>query len=99
MNSTLTFSTITVPTPEPYDEQHADRQRENCYYVVNQLLAQLHANNATVDLEPVLQALLDVDLTDLIQAVQDLAFTGTSIELPGFHVKRIGSAITIEYTP
>lgn len=32
------FSSLTVPTPEPYDSGNPNKQRENFFYVLNQAI-------------------------------------------------------------
>ena len=63
MSDTVPFNTLTIPTPEPYEKKKSDQQRENFYYVLNQLL--LHAAAAGWELP---------DPADLLQALQDLQF-------------------------
>lgn len=75
------FNALTVPTPQPYDKNDGNRQQENFFYVLNQILAQLKTNNETKELNPTLSQTVNVDLTDLTQAVQDLAFNGQEINL------------------
>lgn len=86
MNTTVTFSALTMPTPEPYDSADPNRQRENFYYVLNQILTTLKANSATLDL-------------DITQAVGDLSFAGEILDMPGLNIRRSGKTLTIDYTP
>lgn len=93
----ITFSSLTIPTPEPYDKQSPTKQQENYYYVMNQILAQMKANGETKDINPSSSQTVNVDLTDLIAAVQDLAFTGEKIELPalGLRLEKIGKTLSL----
>lgn len=86
MNAVIDFATITNPIPEPYDTKNPDKQRENFYFVLNQVIDQLKQQGATLDL-------------DVTQAVLDLSYAGTVVDLPGLNIKRTGKLITIEYTP
>jgi hypothetical protein len=99
----IQFNQLTIPTPEPYDRSASTKQQENFYYVLNQIMAQLKINNETKTLNLDLTTLINtianlhltanmsVDLTDLTNAVKDLAFNGQAINLsgllPGLHVK------------
>lgn len=82
----IVFSTLTIPTPQPYDDAHPHRQRENLFYVLNQIAAQFKTNGVVLD-------------ADLTQAVLDLSYAGQEIDLPGLNIKRSGKVLTIEYTP
>lgn len=85
----VTFTTITVPTAEPYDSKHPNRQRENFFYVLNQALAQLQNDGATVE----------IDLSALTNAVLDLSLSGVQMEFPGFKISRVGRTLTFQLTP
>lgn len=76
----IPLTTITIPTPEPYQKQDPTRNQENLAYVQMQIYAALKAAGETVSMNP--STALTVDLTDLIQAVKDLQFNGEEISFP-----------------
>lgn len=47
----IDFSTITVPTPAAYDSADPHKQRENFYYVMNQILAQFNTDSVVLDID------------------------------------------------
>lgn len=76
----LDISPISIPTPEPYDDQNPERQRENLAFVALQIIQLLHAQ----------QPVLSVG-DDLVQAVRDLQFSTAHIkigELVDIHISR-----------
>lgn len=89
----IQFNQLTLPTPQPYDKNDSNRQQENFFYALNQILAQLKANNETKDLNPATNQTVNVNLDDLTQAVKDLAFNGEEINLAGIVP---GLALTIK---
>lgn len=91
----IQFNLLTIPTPQPYDDKDPHRQQENCYYVLNQILAQLKANNETKELNPTLQQTVNVDLTDLVDAVRDLKFNGQTLDLGPIKIIFEGQTISV----
>lgn len=82
------LSSITVPTPEPYDDKDPDRQRENLAYVALQVIAQMQAHSMTVS-----AAMLN---GDLVQALEDLQYQGVVLEAQGvqlFVTRKNGSEV------
>ena len=79
----IDFETITVPTPAAYDSADPNKQRENFYYVMNQILNQLSGE-------------IDIDLAEQIGS---LAVTGGSFELPGLTIKRSGRVVSFVMSP
>lgn len=67
----ITFASLTIPTPQPYDDKDEHRQRENFYYVLNQIFQEAQAQNMT--LADVMGQGTLANLTELTQAVRDLA--------------------------
>jgi hypothetical protein len=77
------FNQLTIPTPQPFERSAPSQQQENFFYVLNQILGQLKANNETKELNPTATQTVNVDLADLTQAVKDLAFNGQMLDLSG----------------
>jgi hypothetical protein len=72
--ATINFTTLTIPTPEPYYNKDPQKQLENLCYVLLQL-CQL-AKNAGVSLN-------DQDLPNIKTAIQNLSFTVPATDLQG----------------
>ncbi len=91
----IPLTSITIPTPQPYDAKDPTRQQEDYYYVWLQILQAAKTAGESVSLNP--STSLNVDLADLVQAVQDLAFTGEKIEMPalGLTLARLGKTLAI----
>lgn len=89
------LTTITIPTLQPYDPEHPDRNRENYAYVQIQLLQAAKDAGESVSFNT--SAELTVDLTDLIAAIEDLSFTGERIDIPalGIILQRLGKTLAI----
>lgn len=87
----MTFENITIPTPEPYDEKDAARQRENFFFVVNQILTQAKAEGLTVS------ALLSQGtvLEELRDAVKDLQFNSMTIDFGPFQLQFDGRTFSL----
>jgi hypothetical protein len=89
----IPLTTITIPTPQPYDEKDPERQRENYFYVWLQILQAAKTAGESVSLNP--STSLSIDLSDLVQAVKDLAFNGYEFSLPGLLE---GQELTFRFT-
>lgn len=76
----IPLTTITIPTPQPYDKQNSERNRENYYYVWLQILQAAKNAGESVSLNP--STSLAVDLADLVQAVRDLMYNGQELSIP-----------------
>lgn len=77
----IPLTTVTVPTPQPYDSKFDSRNQENLAYVWLQIFQAAKASGEQVNLNPQ-AATLTVDLGDLTQAVKDLHFNGEEISFP-----------------
>jgi hypothetical protein len=80
---TIDFDTITVPTPAAYDSADPHKQRENFFYVLNQILDQCSGE-------------IDIDLAEQIGS---LAVTGGTFELPGLRITRSGRVVSFVMSP
>lgn len=88
----IPLTTITIPTPQPYDEKNPTQQQENYYYVWLQIFQAAKTADERVNLDP--STSLTVDLTDLIQAVKDLSLNGQELSIPLLE----GPEITLKFT-
>jgi hypothetical protein len=84
----ISLSGITIPTPQPYDKNDSNRQRENYYYVLNQILAAAKAAN-------------DNDPFGLLAAIEGSASTVETgqpvcVDVEDLSVKIFGTAAIIE---
>jgi hypothetical protein len=94
--SNVNLSQVTLPTPQPYDRNDSNRQQENFFYVINQILALgKQANWQVPDLQDFLPTTNSVDITELTQAVQDLQFNGQTIDLGAIKLMFDGKTISI----
>ena len=95
----ILFASLTVPTPEPFDRATPTKQQENFFYVMNQIFAELKANSEEKLLNPSTSQTVNVDLTELVKAVQDLTVTGETLTLPalGITLTRIGKTLTAQF--
>jgi hypothetical protein len=66
------LTTVTIPTPEPYDASNPDKQRENLCYVVLQILLAAKTNNESVS--------LDTDALTFNGQVLDLGFLRVTMD-------------------
>ena len=85
----VNLSTITFPTPEPFDKTQPEKQRENMAFVMLQVLEAFKQQNPTIDID-IVQALTTIttainvlsaitgDNSDLVQAVKDLKFNNVT---------------------
>lgn len=78
----ISLSSITIPTPQPYDKTQPERQRENLSYVLLQILQEAKAAN-------------DDDPFGLLGALQQSAAT-VQVELEDLAIKVFGQAAIIE---
>lgn len=90
----IEFSLLTVPTPEPYDKKDERRQEENFYYVLNQLFV-LAKNAGFVLSDEVTNPTppggdIDINLDGVEQAIRDLQFIGTLLDLGHIKVIKTG---------
>jgi hypothetical protein len=74
------LTTITIPTPEPYSKNDATRNQENLAYVQLQILSVAKTNGEAVA----------VNLTDVVQAVQDLQFNGQILDFGNLQIRLEG---------
>lgn len=83
----IPLTTITVPTPEPYNSSYPHQQQENFFFVLLQIFDQAKQAGDSITLSN----------ADLTEAVQDLAFTGGKIEVPalGITLSKIGKTLSI----
>jgi hypothetical protein len=77
----IDFSAITVPTPEPYDNNRAERQRENMAYVVNQILQQMQQNGIILEIPETVGVQPAGSMQGIEDALRDLVMTGYSIQI------------------
>lgn len=82
------LTNITIPTPQPYDKNDSNRQRENYYYVMLQLLGVAKTNGETVSFNP--SSSLSVDVDAIVQALQDLQYNGEIIDLGELRIRLEG---------
>lgn len=64
--ATMSFANLTVPTPQPYDRNDANRQQEGFFYALNQMLALMKAAGFQVN---------DVDLPNITTAIRGIGLT------------------------
>lgn len=88
------LTTVTIPTPEPYDSKNDTRNQENLAYVYLQLLQVAKAAGEQVSFNP--STALSVDLSALTSAVQSLAFNNEEFRLGALVVRFCGKVVTIE---
>ena len=74
----IDLSTITIPTPEPYQKNEPDQQRENLAFVVLQVIETIKQQNPIFDVD-IVQAIKDLQLqtapmSEIVQAIKDLQF-------------------------
>ena len=62
--ATLDLSTITIPTPEAFDEDNPTQEMENLCYVILQVLAKAKSQGIVFD---------DQQFPDLISAIYDFS--------------------------
>lgn len=90
----IDLATITIPTPEPYDAEHPHQQRENCGYVLLQMLQQAKTAEAAFELGSA-SANLGLDLLAIASAVQSLQFNSQVIDLGPFKIEFHGKTISL----
>lgn len=90
----IPLTTITIPTPAPYDNKNPEMQRENFYYVWLQILQAAKYAGESVSLNP--STALTVDLSQLVAAVQALAFNNQEIDLGDLTIRFRGRVLSIE---
>lgn len=86
--STFNLSSVTIPTPQPYDDKEPTRQLENLSYVLLQMFDQAKQagftfNDATVD------------VSGIEQAVQDLKYNGQVIDLGPIKIFLTGKTVSL----
>lgn len=81
MQITLSLAPVTIPTPEPYDAAHPDKQRENCAYVALQVLAQAKQQGVKLTYTDIDGAPIGWRLDGVERATRDLAWNGQVIDL------------------
>ena len=93
----IEFQTLTIPTPEPYDDKDENQQRENFFYVVNQIFTQAKAQNLTLT-DLLSQGTLSLDSTafeELTGAVKDLQFNSMTIDFGPFQLQFDGRTFSL----
>lgn len=78
----IDMSLITVPTSEPYDSTHPQRQAENAAYVALQIMTQVKAEYPELDI-------------DLVDAVRSLGFNHASIRWGDIEITLSNTTSTI----
>jgi hypothetical protein len=76
--ATVNFTNLTIPTPQPYDKNDGQRQQENFFYVLNQLLVLMKAAGFQLN---------DVDLSNIKTAIQGITLTGGVPDLTTVNAK------------
>jgi len=72
---------ITVPTPEPFDANRPERQRENLAYVINQILAQMQQNNVKIEIPDTFGVNVAGNMAGVEDAIRDLLAVGWSVKI------------------
>lgn len=93
----IEFSTLTIPTPEPYDDKDENRQRENFFFVANQILTQAKAQGMTLS-DLMSQGTLTFEsavLEELRDAVKDLQFNSMTIDFGPFQLQFDGRTFSL----
>lgn len=80
----IDFSSLTIPTPGPYQDTNPHRQRENLCYVLLQILGQLNTN--AVELPDI----------DVVKALKDLQFNHIVFDLGAIRIILDGRTVTFE---
>ena len=75
------FGLITVPTPEPFDSNRAEKQRENLAYVVNQIIQQMQQNNVKLEIPDTFGVDVTGNMAGVEDAIRDLLSVGYTIKL------------------
>lgn len=80
-NTLVEMGLISVPTPEPFDANRAERQRENLAYVLNQILAQMSQNNVLIDIPENFSVNVAGNMEGVEDAIRDLLGTSWSVKI------------------
>ena len=94
--ATITFSTLTIPTPQPYDNKNSSRNLEDMCYVILQILQQAKTAGVVISdqgLAAITTAIGNLSLSvppadfeELTQAVQDLRFNSITLDFGRFRM-------------
>ena len=101
----FTLGSITIPTPQPYDKQDSNRNTENFYYAMLQVLQTIKSagfkfgdvDNATKDgtdlktaINGISLSVSPTDMTAVVQALKDLKYNGILIDFGIFRIEGFG---------
>lgn len=95
------FSDLTVPTPEPYDSKNPERQRENFFYALNQVLGELKAASAEISINifvPEISTSVALSAPGIEEAIRDLKYEGILLDLGNIKVIRTGKTGSVIQT-
>lgn len=90
--STFDLSQVTIPTPQPYDNKDANKQRENLCYVLLQVVSQ--AKQAGFTLTDT-QVSLTVDVTGIEDALRDLKYNSEVLDLGPIKIYLTGKTLSL----
>lgn len=76
--ATINLSSLTIPTPEPYQKSNSTQQLENLCYILLQLLVIGKAQGLTLD---------DQRLPAITTAIQGITLTGGTADLTTVNAK------------
>lgn len=101
----ITFASLTIPTPQPYDNKDTQRQLENVCYVVLQMCQQAKTAGVVIDdqrLAAIATAInglsLSVppaDLQGVEQAIKDLQYNGVTAKFGNLLLYFSGKATSL----
>jgi len=92
----INFANVTIPTPQPFDKNQPEQNRENMAYIVAQILQELKTNGFTLTFPETSTVTGDLTtlLTQIKEALDALKYNDEVIELGNLLIHHKG--VTIE---
>jgi hypothetical protein len=77
----IDLSTLTIPTPEPYDKKNPEQQRENMAFVALQILQQVAAFGTILEIPTTIGVEPNGSMQGVEDAIRDLLAVGYSVKI------------------